>query len=80
MTVVQDSILHLNFTQRLQKSINDKISLPLNNNKDGKSNGGGKYPGKKTPGGGIERKQDFLHNNDKNHSHWCLKMQSEGMT
>jgi hypothetical protein len=73
MTDVQDSILRLNFTQMLPKSISDKISFQLEHNKDGHNNGGKKHNGNKVPGGEINNKKDIVHDNDKNHSHWRLK-------
>ncbi len=54
MTDTQDSILRLNFNQMLPKSINDKILAQINQNKEGKINGGGKYQGKKVQGGNFE--------------------------
>ncbi len=51
MTDTHDSILQLNFNQQLPKSINDKILSQLEQNKDGKFNGGGKQYGKKGPSG-----------------------------
>jgi hypothetical protein len=47
MTDTQDSILRLNFNQMLPKSINDKILLQVEQNKEGKFNGGNKHQGKK---------------------------------
>jgi hypothetical protein len=54
MTDTQDSILRLNFNQMLPKSINDKILAQIDQNKEGKINGGGKYQGKKVQGGNFE--------------------------
>jgi hypothetical protein len=49
MTYTHDSLLHHNFTQKLPKSINDKVLATLENTKDGKDGkyqGGGKNQGK----------------------------------
>jgi len=71
MTDIQDFILHLSFNQMLPKSISHKIqSQQDNNNKDGKLNNGGKFPGKK---GKTDKLKDLVYDNNKNHSHWRLK-------
>lgn len=72
MTDTQDSILRLNFTQMLPKSINDKIISYLDQSKEGKFNGNGKFQEKKKQGGNNDGK-DIVHDNDKNHLHWRLK-------
>jgi hypothetical protein len=67
MSEAQDSILRLNFTQMLPKSIIDKLSLQ-EQNKEGKlKGGGGKYPGKNGQGG-EQDKQDLVQNYDKKHA------------
>jgi hypothetical protein len=50
MTDTQDSILQLNFNQMLPKSINDKILSQIDQNKEGKINGGGNTKVKKERG------------------------------
>lgn len=65
MSDIQDSILCLNFTQMLPKTILDKISSQ-ENNEDGKPKiAEGKDPGKNGQGGDND-KQDIVLNNDKN--------------
>ncbi len=73
MNDIQESILRLNFNQMLPKSINDKILLQTDQNKDGKIFGGRKHLGKKLPGGDQDKNKDLVHDNDKNHVNWQLK-------
>jgi hypothetical protein len=73
---VQESILDLNFTQILPKSIQDKVSLLLSANKDDKDKGNGLgRNGRRFPGATQDQKdkQDLVYDNDKNHQHWRLK-------
>ncbi len=73
---VQESILDLNFSQILPKSIQDKISLLLNANKDDKDKGNGLgQNGRRFPGTNQDQKdkQDLIYDNDKSHQHWRVK-------
>jgi hypothetical protein len=47
--------------------------LQIDQNKDGKLNGGGKSQNKKGTGGNYDQNKDIVHDNDKSHSHWHLK-------
>jgi hypothetical protein len=51
ITDTQESIFHHNFIQQIPKSISDKITSNIENNKNGKFQGGGKYQGKQGNGG-----------------------------
>jgi len=74
MSDSQDSILHHSFTQQIPKSISDKINFLLDNNKDGKHNGSGKFNERQNQGFENNRsKPDLVSDNDKNHSKWRIK-------
>jgi hypothetical protein len=75
MSDTQESILYHNFIQQIPKSISDKITSNIENNKDRKYQGGGKYQGKQGSGGENKGggKPDIITDNDKNHSQWCVK-------
>jgi hypothetical protein len=78
MSDIQDSILRLNFSQALPKSIIDKLSSH-DLNRDGKiKGGGGKSAGKSEQG--DSDKQDLVYDNDKKHVSWCLKDNENFMT
>jgi hypothetical protein len=74
MSGSQDSILRHSFTQHIPKSISDKINFLLDNNKDGKHNGSGKFNERQNQGFENNRsKPDLVSDNDKNHSKWRIK-------
>jgi hypothetical protein len=75
MSAVQESILSLNFTQRLPKSISDKVQPQLGPGKDDKNGGIGKN-GKRFPGASQDQdkdKQDMVYDSDKSHQKWRVK-------
>jgi len=74
MSAVQESILSLNFTQWLPKSISDKVLLQLGSGKDDK--GGNGKNGEKFPGTIQDQdkdKQDMVYDTDKSHHKWHVK-------
>jgi hypothetical protein len=75
MSDTQESILRHNFIQQIPKSISDKITANLENLRDGKQHGGGKYQGKQGLGGDLKGngKPEIITDNDKNHSQWRVK-------
>jgi len=72
---IQESILSLNFSQMLPKSISDKVLAQLGNNKDDKDKGGagGGRHGKRFLGANTDNKEDVVYDNDKSNKNWKLK-------
>ena len=74
MSDVQQSIIDLDFSQMLPKSISDKVLNAINAKDDKEKPGGGGKLVKKIPGGNPEKdKQELIYDNDKNHQHWKVK-------
>jgi len=74
MSDVQQSIIDLDFSQMLPKSISDKVLNAINAKDDKEKPGGGGKLVKKIPGGNPDKdKQELIYDNDKNHQHWKVK-------